>query len=78
MTRTTDKLSCASQPEEMDHWVELQLALGLVALLAAVGLRWGPSNAIEGIYLTLVLIGLRSTRLAARAFRLLIRLIVGR
>lgn len=67
MTRVTDIRDQLVDDLSMNASSELVLAVGVVAALGAAGLRFGPSNAIEGLRLTLLLVGLKIARSVLRA-----------
>lgn len=67
MTRVTDIRDQLFDDLSMNASSEFVLAVGVVAALGAAGLRFGPSNAIEGLRLTLLLMGLKIARSALRA-----------
>jgi hypothetical protein len=59
----------------MSDSTELVLAVWVVALLGAAALRWGASNAMEGLALTLLLVALKIVRSGFRASSALLRLL---
>lgn len=59
----------------MNASTEFALAVGVVATLSAAALRFGPSNAIEGLGLTFLLVGLKIARLGLRALSGVLKLL---
>ncbi|MGH2695098.1 MAG: hypothetical protein ACRDJJ_09845 [Actinomycetota bacterium] len=51
----------------MNASTELVLAVGIVAALGTAALRYGASNAMDGLGLTLLLVGLKIARAGSRA-----------
>lgn len=75
MTCATDKEDRWFDYPGMSDSTEFVLAVWVVAALGAAGLRWGASNAIEGLALTLLLAAPKIARAAIRASCALLKLL---
>lgn len=59
----------------MDTSSELVVVVTAIATLIAAALRWGAHDAIEGVGLTMLLLGMKAVRAGVRVLLTLLRML---
>lgn len=75
VTRVTDRRNWLFDDLLMNASTELVLALGVLAALGTAALRFGVSNAMEGLGLTFLLVCLKIARAAIRGLAALLKML---
>lgn len=61
----------------MDTSPEIFIAAGIIGVLCGAAIRFGPTNALEGLFLLISLAALKTARACLRGVLLVLRLLMG-
>ena len=77
MSAVTNLRDRMSDPSRMDASTEVYVAAGIVGLLGGAAIRFGPSDALEGLFLLVALTVLKVARAFLRGALVVLRLMMG-